>query len=110
MQIPSLVESVHQRMLNVVKVELPRGVDGRTILCSLLGSELNRTFCRTVQQHGKNIRRAVGEPDASSRQGHLHDFASKVAGEVCHVLMRSSDIAPRRVVISPEMRGDTSTF
>ena len=109
-EIPALVVTVDQRMLNVVEVELPSMMNGGAIFRNLLGARRRTVFCGVVERDGKNVGGAIGEPDASTGEGDLHYFAGEIAGQMGHVLVSGGNGAASGVVVGSEVRGDATAI
>ena len=82
-------------------MELPGPMYRRAILGGLLAGQ------RLAAMHGRrqNVGRAVGKPEAGTREGHLHHGSREIAGRVQHVLIRRGDPQAGGVIISSEVRG-----
>ena len=98
MQIPALVEGVHQRVRHVVEVHLPRVMDQLAILPPLCVRR-GRTMGRDRHDVGRTIR----QMHAGLREGHLHHVFREVAGFMAHVLPGSRDAAKGGVIVRAEV-------
>src|SRR5690242_8456402 len=99
MQIPTLVESVNQRMLNVVVMKFPRTMDRFTVVVDLLLRQ-RAAFGSAMWRNRHDVRRAVGQPHAGAGKRDLHHVFREVTRGVKHVLMHGSDVATRGVIVS----------
>src|SRR5712691_13235479 len=71
MQIPTLVKSGLQRMLNMTVMQLPGPVDHLAIFVDLCRSQRRATFAETVRRNRHNVCRAVGQPDAGAGERNM---------------------------------------
>src|SRR5215213_2983733 len=110
MQIPALVKSVRERVLNVAVMKLPRAMDHFPVLLDLLLRERLSAFDKTMRCNGHDVSRAVRKPDASACKRDLHHVLREVTRGMQHVLVCGSDVASRSVVVSAEVSSDTTSF
>src|SRR6185503_14648969 len=108
MQIPTLIKSIRQRMLNVTVVQSPGTMDHFSVLLDLLRCQRWTTFNKAMRSDGHDIRRAIGQPDTGARKRHLHHVLCKVTSLMQHVLVRRGDVAAGRVIVSTKVCGDTA--
>src|SRR5215213_8109997 len=104
MKVPSLVESVYERMHCMSISELPRLMNDVTIFIFLF-------FCKIfspVRTNRHNIRCAIGQHNSSSSQCHSRHVVCKVTDLMVHCLVFSRDITRSRVIICSEMSCNTT--
>src|SRR5437868_12178269 len=91
-------------MLDVVVMKLPGAIDHSKVLFNLLLGQA-RALRSAMRADGHDVGCAVREPDACAAQSDLHHVAREVAGRMRHVLVCSSYLATRSVIVCAEMRG-----
>src|ERR1700730_40821 len=108
MEVPSLVVAVYERVTYVIKVKLPGMMNGGAGFFHLACRQRSTGLRGAVRRYRKNVRCAIGEPDAGACKRHLHYLPREVAGGMGHVLICGSDVASGGVVIGPEVCGDAA--
>ena len=102
MEIPSLVIRMHERVTDVIDVQLPRAMDGLEVL----GDPLIVQLVAAMRRDRHDVRGAVRKPKPGAGVGDLHHVAREIARRVIHPLLRRRNVAAGGVIVSPEMRGD----
>src|SRR5262245_14647351 len=97
-------------MLNMVVMKFPRSMHYFSILVNLFSGELRSAFNKAMRRNWHDVRRAIREPNACACKRDLHHVFSEVAGRMQHVLVCSSDVATRGVVVGAKVSGHTPPF
>src|ERR1700730_405366 len=91
-------------MPNVSKMQFPCAMHSILIFRNLGRCQLRCLFCGVMQRNGKNVCRAIREPDARPSQRNLHNFTREVATKMRHVLISGGYATPGSVIVGAEMR------
>src|ERR1700674_3386124 len=103
MQVPTLVVSGNERMLDVSEVKPPGAMNGFAIFF-LLSAREPLAYTRAMRRGGEHVRCAIGQPYARARKRDLHHVFGEVAGGVGHHLGGRGGAAARRVIVCAKMR------
>src|ERR1019366_8449970 len=96
-------------MPNVVKMQLPRGVNARGILGLLLFRKRRSTRDLAMNWNWHHCCRSVRKPHVGAGKGDLHEMFCEIARRMAHSLMRRSDVDAGRVVVRAEMSAAQSS-
>src|SRR5258708_33091859 len=108
MQVPTMIETAHQRMLDMVVMQFPGAMNDRAIFVSLFLRQ-RCALRRAMWPDGHDVRRAVRQPEASAGKRNLHHVLRKVTSRMHHVLMRGGDATTGGVVVSAKVSRGAAT-
>src|SRR5678816_789088 len=94
----------------MIVMKFPRAMHHITIFVNLLCRQGLAALYKTMRCDRHNVGCAVGQPHARPCKRNLHNVLCEITGGMKHMLMSSSYIATRRVVVSAKMSGDTTTI
>src|SRR5437879_2769538 len=107
MQIPTLIETTDERMLDVIVMKSPGPMDNCAVFVNLVLRQL-LSFSSTTWSDRHDVGRAIREPDAGSGKRDLHHVLREIARRMHHVLVRRGNAAASRVVVGAEVRRNTT--